>query len=85
MVHNYSIINLIENVGNEIKKVYARTDQTLKEIDCENGKNIKILRDNHATETPITKILLGTFGCVPAYDQVFTSNIKKIITMGKSL
>lgn len=70
-------IELIVEVGKKIMDVYSNTYQTEKEIYCENGKNITISRKNHASDTLITKILLGTFGCVPAYDQAFTSSIKK--------
>jgi len=37
-----------------------------------------------ATDTLITKILLGTFGCTPAYDQYFCSGLREIGLSGKS-
>lgn len=77
LVADSKITKLIEAVGNEIGDAYSNTYPTEKEIDCEDVKNIIKSRKNHATDTLITKILLGTFGCVPAYDQAFTRNIKK--------
>ncbi len=38
-------------------------------------KNIKVR--NQLSSTLITKILMGTLGCVPAYDRYFISGIKK--------
>lgn len=32
---------------------------------------------NNATDTLITKILLGTLGCVPAYDRYYVQSVKK--------
>lgn len=32
---------------------------------------------NHATDTLVTKILLGTLGCVPAYDRFFVQGVKR--------
>lgn len=37
-----------------------------------------------ATDTLITKILLGTFGCTPAYDQYFCDGLREIGLSGKS-
>lgn len=37
-----------------------------------------------ATDTLITKILLGTFGCAPAYDQYFCDGLREIGLSGKS-
>lgn len=58
-------LNLLFKVSEEIKKIYAGTKSVIE------GK------PNHATDTLITKILLGTFGCVPAYDQYFIQGISK--------
>lgn len=77
LVADSKTTNLIECVGKKIKDVYAPTYQTEKKIDCEDCKKMTISRKNKASETLITKILLETFGCVPAYDQAFTGNIKK--------
>lgn len=40
-------------------------------------KPVRSGRSNHATDTLITKILLGTLGCVPAYDHFFKQAVKK--------
>lgn len=58
-------LNLLFEVSEEIKKIYAGT------------KSVKESKENNATDTLITKILLGTFGCVPAYDQYFLKGISK--------
>ena len=58
-------LNLLFKVSEEIEKIYANT------------KRVKKGKDNNATETLITKILLGTFGCVPAYDQYFIKGISE--------
>lgn len=33
--------------------------------------------ENHTTDTLVTKILLGTLGCVPAYDRYYRSSVRK--------
>jgi hypothetical protein len=33
--------------------------------------------ENHTSDTLVTKILLGTLGCVPAYDRYYRSSVKK--------
>ena len=57
-------LNLLFELGDRIKKYYRETP-------AEKGKK------NNATDTLITKILLGTFGCVPAFDRYFTDSIKE--------
>lgn len=56
---------LLEEIGNRIKEAYA------KELPAKEGVI------NNATETLITKILLGTLGCVPAYDRYYIDAVKK--------
>ena len=53
---------LLDEIGNRIKEAYA------KELPAKEGVI------NNATETLITKILLGTLGCVPAYDRYYLIN-----------
>lgn len=62
-------INLIFDLSNEIKKYYTN------QYYYEDGSNNKIKIKN-VTNTLITKILLGTLGCVPAYDRYFVKAIK---------
>lgn len=59
------MLDLLWEVSTKIKKIYADT------------KSIKESKTNNATDTLITKILLGTFGCVPAYDQYFVKGISE--------
>lgn len=56
---------LLDEVSNRIKEAYA------KELPSKEGVV------NNATETLITKILLGTLGCVPAYDRYYVEAVKK--------
>ncbi len=57
------VLDLLFKVSQNIRTIYA-TPNCSKEGET-----------NHATDTLITKILLGTFGCVPAYDQYFSKGI----------
>lgn len=56
---------LLEDIGERIKTYYA------KEKAVRDGKL------NNATDTLITKILLGTLGCVPAYDRYYVQSVRK--------
>lgn len=56
---------LLEDIGKRIKECYAQEVPA-----CKSGIN-------NATDTLITKILLGTFGCVPAYDRYYVYAVKK--------
>ena len=56
---------LLDEVSNRIKEAYAKE---LPSKECV---------VNNATETLITKILLGTLGCVPAYDRYYVEAVKK--------
>jgi len=53
----------MRKISDEIVEHYQQYAHT-------NGKN-----NNTASDTLITKILLGTFGCVPAYDRFFIDGI----------
>lgn len=57
------IINLVFKVTENLKNIYI-----------EKRKNIDGYTD--VSNILITKILMGTFGCVPAYDRFFVSGIK---------
>lgn len=57
-----------------LKKINAFLDEYYSNIRDE-VKNIKVR--NQLSSTLITKILMGTLGCVPAYDRYFISGIKK--------
>ena len=58
-------LQLVESISDRIYQAYAAEKPS-----CEG-------RINSATDTLITKILLGTLGCVPAYDTYFLNAIKK--------
>ena len=57
-----------------LEKINAFLDEYYSNIRGE-VKNIKVR--NQLSSTLITKILMGTLGCVPAYDRYFMSGIKK--------
>ena len=58
-------ILLVDNLSERIKNYYKQEPPVFKG------------RVNNATDTLITKILLGTLGCVPAYDDYYTRSVKK--------
>lgn len=63
---------LLEDIGERICECYAAEGPAI------DGKV------NAASDTLITKILLGTLGCVPAYDRYYKESVKKYhISSGK--
>lgn len=60
---NDEIINLVFEASSSIKQIYIR-----KRVNIDNYKDV--------SDVLITKILMGTFGCVPAYDRFFVDGIK---------
>lgn len=58
---------LLENINAFLDEYYSNIRDEVK--------NIKVR--NQFSSTLITKILMGTLGCVPAYDRYFISGIKK--------
>lgn len=58
-------LTLLENIGKRIYACYAEDTP---------ASDRKI---NAASDTLITKILLGTLGCVPAYDRFYKESVKK--------
>lgn len=58
-------LDLLWDLGNRIKGCYAKE------------KSSFIGSVNNATDTLVTKILLGTLGCVPAYDRYYVQSVKK--------
>lgn len=60
---------------NENQKLLDTLYHNLQKIYIKKRNNIDQRQD--VSDTLITKILLGTLGCVPAYDQYFISGIKK--------
>lgn len=65
-------LELLDDLSERIKKAYA------EELPLLEGTT------NNATDTLITKILLGTLGCVPAYDRYYVQTVRKYgISTGK--
>ena len=65
-------LTLLEDIGERICECYAAERPAI------DGKV------NAASDTLITKILLGALGCVPAYDRYYKESVKKYhISSGK--
>lgn len=63
---------LLEEVSDRIREAYAKEQPSFEGV------------VNNATDTLITKILLGTLGCVPAYDRYYVQTVKQYgISAGK--
>lgn len=60
-----SNLALLDEIGVRIKSSYAE----------ERPSSAGVV--NNATDTLVTKILLGTLGCVPAYDRYYVQSVKK--------
>ncbi len=60
-------LSLLEDLSNDLREYYGklRNDVSVEDI------NSKV------SDTLITKILLGTLGCVPAYDRFFKKAVRK--------
>ena len=58
-------LDLLDGVSTRIRKAYA------DELPSFDGVI------NNATDTLVTKILLGTLGCVPAYDRYYVQAVKQ--------
>ena len=58
---------LLENINAFLDEYYSNIRDEVKKIKVR----------NQLSSTLITKILMGTLGCVPAYDRYFISGIKK--------
>lgn len=59
------VLDLLEEVSTRIRQTYAKEKSSFE------GGN------NNATDTLVTKILLGTLGCVPAYDRYYVQAVRK--------
>lgn len=58
-------LRLLEELGERIAECYAKQTPS------------RWKSENHATDTLVTKILLGTLGCVPAYDRYYKDAVKR--------
>lgn len=63
---NKSNQQLLKEIYFELEKIYKEIRENVK------GQELK----NELSSTLITKILMGTLGCVPAYDRYFIAGIK---------
>ncbi len=64
LMDDHSLDTLFE-LSQEVADIYENADHGRPGI------------KNHVTDTLVTKILLGTLGCVPAYDRYFVDAIKR--------
>ena len=60
-----SNLKLLEEISERISSVYAVAKPSFDD------------KINKVTDTLVTKILLGTYGCVPAYDRFYKKAVKK--------
>lgn len=58
-------LNLLEDASARIRKAYADEQPAFEGI------------TNNATDTLVTKILLGSLGCVPAYDRYYVQTVRQ--------
>lgn len=59
------MLDLLEDISARIRQAYASEQSSFEGI------------INNATDTLVTKILLGTLGCVPAYDRYYVQAVRK--------
>ena len=60
-----SNLDLLDEISERIRDCYIRE------------KEIGDFKSNNVTDTLITKVLLGTLGCVPAFDSYYIQSVKK--------
>ena len=58
-------LDLLEDVSDRIRRAYANEQPSFEGV------------TNNATDTLVTKILLGTLGCVPAYDRYYVQAVRR--------
>lgn len=58
-------LDLLEDVSARIRKAYADEQPSFEGV------------NNNATDTLVTKILLGALGCVPAYDRYYVQAVRQ--------
>ena len=67
----------LKKVSNQ--KLLEELNEFIKDYYCMVRRNVKMQEiKNDISDTLITKILMGTLGCVPAYDRYFISGIKAL-------
>ena len=78
-LNNEEICSLLDELNTKIKKIYDPFRSKVKKL-----KGKKDLSQDNPQDNPqdisnilVSKILLGTLGCVPAYDRFFVDAVKK--------
>lgn len=66
-VNDIRIQGLLDNLTSKIRKYYLGVRRTCAEREIKSG----------ISDVLVTKILMGTLGCVPAYDRYFIDGVKK--------
>lgn len=66
-LRNEDIQSALDSLYKSIEKHYDDVRKSVKEVDVK----------RNVSSTLITKVLMGTLGCVPAYDRYFIEAIKK--------
>lgn len=70
-LYNKNCLNTLFSLSNALRQIYS-------DIRISANKSINRGEPMHPiSDTLITKILMGTLGCVPAYDRYFNDGIKK--------
>lgn len=68
------------NIVKYLKENYLNKDYSFEEINILKNDIVKIYKESipdiNVTDTLVTKILLGTYACIPAYDRFFQSGLK---------
>jgi len=67
-------VNLIFDVKERLNVIYSPIKKQVKPE----------IKNTDATDTLITKIMMGTFGCVPAYDNYFQSGLRMYNSVGSN-
>ncbi|MCE9507528.1 MAG: hypothetical protein K8R48_04330 [Alphaproteobacteria bacterium] len=74
-LRDISIADFSSDKGDEITKALFELLNRVKS--CYNDAKTKRGGPANVTDTLATKILMGTLGCIPAYDRYFTIGLKK--------
>lgn len=74
------LLQVIVNMDSKIRTMdidnYPWNEKLI--IECYNKIKEKLINDNQRHIVLITKVMLGVFGCIPAYDQYFAKWFSKI-------
>ncbi len=60
-----TMLDLLDEISNKIRQAYAKEQPSFEGT------------TNNATDTLVTKILLGALGCVPAYDRYYVQAVRQ--------